>query len=424
MQTFYRVIYRVTLIFLLATGLSQPAVAMVVSVSTPAALIDAINNASPGDVITLAAGTYDIGQNINCATPGSAAQPIVVRAETLGQALIRFDAVEGFKVSARYWVFENLDISGVCANDSDCEHAFHVFGDADFTTIRHSRLHEYNAMIKGNGAGNPYLFPDDVVIEFNEFFNSSVRNTGNPVTFIDVVGGRRWQIRANYIADFGKGGGNQISYGAFLKGNSKDGVFERNLVICELNHTEGTRLGLSFGGGGTSPDSICEEMTCTPEHENGIMRNNLIVNCPDDVGIYLNEALNVQIHHNTLYNNTGIDVRFASSVADLRNNILSGSIRNRDGGTHTKGSNLEMVTLQSFSNWFNDPEGADFSLLDGSQLVDQGENVASVSDDYCGNPRNDGNPDIGAVEYINNNPCDTTQPGSSSGDAIFEDQFE
>ncbi len=382
---------------------------VVVPVGSTQELIDAIGDALPGHVITLAPGTYDVDQNLSCVVDGTAAEPIVVRADQLGDALIRFDAVEGFKVSGAHWTFENLDIEGVCSTHSACEHAFHLFGDADFVQIRGNRMHEYNAMIKSNITSG--AFPDDVVVEFNEFFNSTVRNTSNPVTPIDIVGGRRWQVRANLIADFGKGQGNGISYAAFLKGNSKLGLFERNLVICELNHTGGIRLGLSFGGGGSGPSSICEEGTCTPEHEDGIMRNNLIVNCPDDVGIYLNEAADVRIYNNTIYNTTGVDVRFTASVAELRNNILSGQIRERDGGTAIEGVNLESVSLGEFAAWFTDPANADFGLLDGSSFVDLGETLAEVLADYCANGRDDGSTDLGAVEYDGDGPCDTTLAG-------------
>ncbi len=157
------------------------------------------------------------------------------------------------------------------------------------------------------------------------------------------------------------------------------------------------------------------------------MRNNLIVNCPDDVGIYLNEALDVEILNNTVYNTTGIDVRFAASVAELRNNILSGAIRERDGGSATLGSNLTNVSNFEFRSWFLDPDGADFSLLDGTSIVDLGENLAAVPDDYCSNLRDDGANDLGAVEYAKeiagDGTCDTTQAGGGFPQ-IFSDGFE
>lgn len=402
--------------------LAAPASAAVVPVSTAPQLVNAVNGAAPGDVITLAPGVYDLQQNIFCDNPGTAGQPIVVRAASLGQATIRFNAVEGFNVSAPHWSFENLDIQGVCASHGACEHAFHVVGQADFTIIRNSRLRDYNAAIKGNGQGNPFVFPDDVLIEGNEIYNSTIRQTTNPVTPIDVVGGRRWTVRGNFIHDHAKGQGDFISYAAFLKGNSRDGLFERNLVVCERLHTGGVRLGLSFGGGGSAPASVCEEGVCTPEHRNGMMRNNVIVNCSQDVGIYLNKAQSTKIYNNTLYNTTGIDVRFTASTADLRNNILSGAIRNRDGGTSTKASNREGVTLVQFALWFLNPAGAVFTLLDGSQLVDLGQFLPEVPDDFCGNSRDDGALDIGAVEFDGDGTCDTSRPSGGAG--IFGDGFE
>ena len=178
-----------------------------VPVSTASQLIAAINNAAPGDVITLAPGIYDVSQSLLCDTAGTAAQPIVVRSGALGQSFIRFNAVEGFKVSgAALDVRESGRPRGLPTH-SNCEHAFHVVGAADFTRISHCRLHDFNAMIKGNGEGTPFVFPDDVVIESSELFNSSARQTSNPVTPIDVVGGRRWVIRGNFIHDHAKGAG-------------------------------------------------------------------------------------------------------------------------------------------------------------------------------------------------------------------------
>ncbi|MCP4602892.1 MAG: PE-PGRS family protein [Proteobacteria bacterium] len=392
-------------------GLVSPSIlADEVRVSTTAELLSAISEANAGDEIILADGTYNISSNVSCTADGTPEQPIVVRGDASGGALIRFDALEGFKVQRPYWIFENLEIEGVCESDSNCEHAFHIVGLANHTIVRGVVMHEFNAQIKGNGAdvNGSREYPDDVLIENCEFYNSAPRNTSNPVTPIDVVGGRRWIVRANFIHDHAKGGGNGISYAAFLKGHSYDGIFERNLIVCEYLHTGQTRLGLSFGGGGSSPDSICEESDCSIEHVGGIMRNNIIANCPTDVCIYLNESQDTKIYNNTLYNCTGIDVRFASSNADVKNNILMGRIREREQGTVSLGTNLESLSADDFAAWFTDPANFDFTLLDGTTFVDLGENLAEVSDDFCANDRDDGLNDMGAVEYDGDGICDTT----------------
>jgi MYXO-CTERM domain-containing protein len=394
-----------------------------VPVASAAELAAAIANAAPGDEIILAPGDYLLTNKLSCTAAGTAAQPIVVRAETLGAATIQFDTVEGFHVQASHWQFERLTIEGVCANDSSCEHAFHVTGDAEFTWIHHNRVFGFNAHIKANGTetgpNGERVWPDDVVVEYNELFNPAPRETSNPVTFIDVVGGRRWIVRGNYIHDFAKAGGNMISYAAFLKGNSRDGLIERNLVVCEQLHTGQVRLGLSLGGGGSSPDSICEDATCTPEHQGGIIRNNIIAHCPSDVGIYVNEGADSQIFNNTLYRTSGIDMRFSATTGEVRNNLLMGQLRNRDQATAVFENNLELASQADFQAWFTDPDALDFSLVDGSAFVDQGENLAAVVDDYCANIRDDGSHDLGALEYDRDGTCDTSvpfEPGPGDGD--------
>lgn len=401
----------------------------VVPVASVQALRDAIATAQAGDEIVIAAGTYAVDGNLTASVAGTAVAPIVVRAAQPRSVLIRFSnpgsVAEGFKLQRAWWRIEGLDIEGACIDDSDCEHAFHITGDADHVVIRNNRVRDFNAQIKSNGSpsGSVYVFPDDVLIEGNWFYDTRARNTGNPVTKIDVVGGRRWIVRANTIFDFEKGGGNTISYAAFLKGHSYDGVFERNLVRCAWHTSGGIRLGLSLGGGGTSPDPICEDGSCTPEHQNGILRNNLIMGC-SDVGIYLNKAADSQIHHNTLYATSGIDVRYTASSADLRNNLLGGAIRDRDGGSSTRSGNLAGITPTQFALWFVDPANADFDLLDGSALVDQGVAAPLVTDDFCATPRSDGLPDIGALEYTPQPACTLDQGGGTPRDRIFADGFQ
>ena len=310
-----------------------PLSAAEIHVDDTSGLSAAMDSAGPGDEIILAAGTYTISDPLYPATAGTEEEPIIVRAEEPGAAILETNTAMAFEVRVPHWTFEGRDIQGVCVNHTNCEHAFHIIYQADHTVVRNCVMRDFNAQIKGNGESNgvEMIFPDDVLIEGSELYNESIRATVNPVTPIDVVGGQRWTVRSNFIHDFAKGLSDSVSYAAFYKGNSADGVFERNLVVCEQLHSGGTRVGLSFGGGGSYPDSICEDSDCSTEHSRGIIRNNIVADC-SDVGIYLNESSDTGVYNNTLYNTAGLDVRFATSSADIRNNILSETINLRDGG--------------------------------------------------------------------------------------------
>jgi hypothetical protein len=241
--------------FLAVLLLSGPGLAAVKNVANVSQLQSALASAQAGDEIVLADGTYDVSQNLSCSAEGTAAQPIVVRAANRHAARIRFNASEGFKVSGRYWTFDGLDLEGVCAQDSTCEHAFHVTGHAENFVLRNSRVRNFNAQLKVNAsknASNVYEMPHRGLIERNEVYDTRARNTTNPVTKLNIDTGDDWVVRDNSLHDFSKVATDGVSYGAFMKSGGRRGLFERNLVICTKDAPAGSiRIGLSFGGGGT-----------------------------------------------------------------------------------------------------------------------------------------------------------------------------
>lgn len=419
------------------------------------ALSKTIQRARPGDVITIAPGRYRLGR-ITIKTAGEPDAPIRVRAAAPHTVVLEVTSSTGFKIAAPHWTFENLEVRGRCRKDSSCEHAFHIVGAASGTVIRGNVLRDFNAPIKGNGeTGNAgRVFPNDVLVEGNAFFNTAVRDTRNPVSGFDVVGGKRWTVRGNFFADFAKSGGSQVGYAGFLKGNSSSGVYERNLVICEWRHAGGIRVGLSFGGGGTANTAICDGGDCSRNHSGGIIRNNVIANCAGDVGIYVNKSSDIGIYNNLLFNTYGIDVRFPVSTADVQNNIIAGGLRNRDGGNSTAATNMvagrsyaatlpataryvkKRLTGQdknypnyidpedvawakglvddmldwSGNTWFGhgsnairqlyaDADNLDLRLSAPQKVIDQGAVLPEVVDDFCGHPRKLPPHDLGPIEY-------------------------
>lgn len=349
----------------------------------------ALARAEPGDVITLLPGVYQFsGGSLDASRPGRADAPITVRAAQPGSVRLEFNFTEGFHVSAPYWRFENLTIRGLCKDDSNCEHAFHVSGAASHFAAINNTIADFNAHFKINGADGH--FPDDGVIEANTLFDSHPRRTANPVTPIDLVAASRWLIRANVIRDFIKGDGDRISYGAFAKGAGAGTRFERNLVWCEQNLAgqAGQRVGLSLGGGATGP-AYCRDRKCITEQEHGVIRANLILAC-SDVGIYLNSAADSRIDDNTLIDTAGIDVRFASSTAWLNGNLVDGPIRSRDGGLLHLGDNRSSAVWKSFIGvhpvraLFADTTAGDLRWRGEPPLRDAG---AAATDDLCGAAR-------------------------------------
>jgi parallel beta-helix repeat protein len=391
------------------------------NVSTVAELEKAIAAAKPGDTIVLAAGKYPM-KGATCAANGSSAMPITVKSSTPLAAQIELDALEGFKVTGGHWHFEGLDIRGVCANDGDCEHAFHVTGGkAEGFVLRKSRVRDFNAQLKVNGDigdGGKYQAPHGGLVEYCELNDTHPRNTGNPTTKLNINTGDGWIVRGNTIRDFKKGGGDQVSYGAFMKGGSKNGLFERNLVVCSKDDKSGgTRIGLSFGGGGTGAEfcapAFNPNVPCSIEHTGGVMRNNIIVSC-SDVGIYLNRAKDTSLFHNTLVATGGVDFRFDTTSGLAHGNVMMSKIRQRDGGTFTGTDNLVDQPLSFFTSLYANPLELDFNVKGDASALQQGPAKAEVKDDYCARARPPAKLALGALEHSLGN-CTVVPPPEGSG---------
>ncbi|WP_395848779.1 chondroitinase-B domain-containing protein [Cystobacter fuscus] len=386
--------------------LPLPAVAAVKNVSTVAQLQSALASAGAGDEIVLADGTYAVNANLSCAAEGTTTQPITVRAANRHAARIQFNASEGFKVSGRYWTFDGLTIEGVCPQDTNCEHAFHVTGHAEGFVLRNSRVRDFNAQLKVNATKNSsgvYEMPHRGLVEHNEIYDTHARSTSNPVNKINIDTGDDWVVRDNDVHDFSKAGG--ISYGAFMKSGGKRGVFERNRILCVKDSPAGdTRIGLSLGGGGTG-NAYCApafdpSVPCDPEHTDGVIRNNVIINC-SDVGIYLNKAANTKVLFNTLISTTGVDFRFASTTGEAHGNVMSSVVRARDSGRFDAGTNLMNVATTTWNTWYQAPLSGDLRLKGNvSQLIGAAAARATVTDDFCARPRpSAGAYTLGALEH-------------------------
>lgn len=367
-----------------ATTLKEPiaGITQALRVDSPQAIRQALLDAKPGTRIVVAPGLYPFSQKIRLGNNGRADAPIVLSAEQPGTVWFRFGQVEGILVDRPHWMFENLDIRGVCKRHDDCEHAFHVVGHAAFTTIRNNRITDFNAHIKVNGTNGDW--PDHGLLAHNTLTNSSTRETMKPVVPFDLVGANHWRVQDNLVSNFAKAHGNQVSYGLFMKGASEGGRIERNLVICSPRDISrpGARVGISFGGGGTGP-AVCRDGTCQAyEHRLGLAANNIVAHC-NDTGLDVNQSNQIVLAHNTLINTSGVATRGTLAQARLYGNLYEGVARARDGSQMTAEFN---ETLQHGSAFVN----TDGLLLDWRQQPERVPSLKSLQDDFYRQPRGPG----------------------------------
>ncbi|NML14414.1 hypothetical protein [Azohydromonas caseinilytica] len=344
-----------------------------------AAIAAAMGRARPGQQLVIAPGRYRITHPLQTRAGGTASAPIVVRALRPGEVTLEFETGEGFLVAHPYWVFENLHLRGTCAHHDECEHAFHVVGAARATVLRNNLVEDFNAHIKVNGRGG--VWPDDGLVQFNTLRNGAPRQTRKPVTPLDIVAASGWQVADNLVAHFVKAQGDQISYGMFMKGGGDQGRIERNLVICTTQDISqpGARVGLSFGGGGTSR-AFCRDGRCEAEHAHGLVANNVVAHC-NDTGIHVYRSADIRVAHNTLVNTAGVEVRVPPARAQVEANLLEGFLRARDGGVVRVEDNVVGPLAGT-------PQQVDGLLLQPpGSLAWRAAAPGQIATDFCGTPR-------------------------------------
>ncbi|RDE24819.1 hypothetical protein DV711_04335 [Motiliproteus coralliicola] len=386
----------------LLQSVTEPNALRVITVADTSKFRRAIKNAKPGDHIVLGPGTFKLsGKYLKFSNAGSAELPITLSASKAWTTRIEMNMSEGFYIEAPYWRIQGVELVGTCATDRKCEHAFHIVGEGHHTQLIGNRISGFNSHIKANPKDGKW--PDDALIVGNSFVNPAPRKTRSPVTLIDVVAASGWQVRNNFIANFKKDGSDYTSYAAFFKGAGRNNSFESNVVLCSENkNPKFTQVGLSFGGGGTNT-RVCRDQQCLYEHDEGVIQGNVVANC-SDVGIYLNKSNNTLVSNNTLYNTLGIDVRFPESTAVVINNLFSGRLKERNGGTVKFSSNnwelpVDSTFGDSFATLFSAAHRLDFSLKSSRPEIPEAIENKRMNKDLCGKGSLSNHLYIGAFDY-------------------------
>ncbi|MFN3439000.1 MAG: hypothetical protein ACK41V_14980 [Acidovorax sp.] len=359
-----------------ATTLQAPIAGIVqeLRVDSPQAIRQALRDAKAGTRILIAPGLYPFDRNLGLGNDGRSNAPIVLSTERPGTVWLQFAQLNGIVVDRPHWVFENLDIQGVCSDPGDCEHAFHVVGGGAFTTIRNNRISDFNAHIKVNGSEG--IWPDRGLLAHNTLTNTAPRSGDAPVVAFDLVGANHWRVQDNVVTDIVHSSPKWTTYGIYMKGASEGGRIERNLVVCSSKNISapGVRVGISFGGGSTGA-AFCRDGSCAGfEHRLGLAANNIVAHC-NDTGLDVNQSNQIVLAHNTLINTSGVATRGSLARARLYGNLYEGVARARDGSQITAEFNEKLRPGATLMN-------TDGLLLGWQHTPERIPSFKSLQDDF------------------------------------------
>jgi parallel beta-helix repeat protein len=384
---------------------------------------EAVDNANPGDVIQIAAGTY-VGARIE--RSGTANDWITLTAEPGATVLINapgpnnqhdsnleIETWNGNGVVA-YWIIDGLEVAnapnwGIDIRGNSSNHSHHF-------VVRNNDVHD-------NGTGSEKTgiftaFVDDVVVEGNESYGNGehgiyLSNSGDRFT----VRGNRLYNNMNcglhMNADASQGGDGIISDGVVeantiynnglggCAGINMDGVTDtivRNNLLYD-NHATGIALFQQDG-------AVCS-------HDNRVL-NNTILNESDGrwaITLSHTSCVNNKIFNNILY--TAHSFRGSIELpADMITgfesdyNIVMDRFSIDDGNSvigladwQALGYDTNSILI-NLSQLFVDIGADDYHLAAGSQAIDAGLMLPDVPTDLDGRPRPAGPAfDIGAYEY-------------------------
>ena len=206
-------------IFLLAAALVHAATQTVDSIAT---LQQTINDAAPGDTITLKDGSYTTGKWIMVSRRATAEQPITIAAENVGG--VEINGTHGFNVvqPAAHVIIQGFVLKHASGRNNIAAGTSHV------------RFTRNTFQCVGDG---PYLavIGDDAQVDYNEFRDKktvgnmlSVSGTGSQVA-------RRLWVHHNYFHDFsnaGINGAETLRFGlSQLSLSTGNGLVEHNLFV-------------------------------------------------------------------------------------------------------------------------------------------------------------------------------------------------
>jgi hypothetical protein len=377
-----------------ATGLASADTVNVGSVAELHSAVASANSTGGNRTILLRDGTYTLNDTLYIDAPNI---KIASQSGVRENVVIQGDAMSS---SARVGNLIRVAASNFQLNDVSLQrsrwHLIQIVGEnnADSPVIRNCVLRDaYEQIIKVSiDSANPSVTSDNGLVENSLFEYTAGIGPQYYIGGIDAHGSRNWVVRNNTFRSIISPNTSVAEFAIHFWNGSANNLVEKNLIV---NCDRGIGFGLEERG-----------------NVGGIIRNNMIYHAANagqfaDVGIALANSPGSQVYNNTIVMSNsfpwGIEYRFSSTANVLiANNLTNKPIMNRDGATATVSTNMTAAT----NAWFANPSSGNLHLVSAiSGVVDAGQAISGLSDDFDGETRPQGLAiDIGADEF---NP---TQP--------------
>ncbi|MGB0273035.1 MAG: malectin domain-containing carbohydrate-binding protein [Opitutales bacterium] len=406
-----------------------PEAQRIVPVSNDSELVNAIDNALPGDRIVLADGNY-AGINI-VELKGTPSAPIVFVAANKRQAIIsgskngRNIRLSGCEYLHFYSLrLTNADVWGLTMGPAYSTDT-NSLGCHSMRVVDCEIDHAGQELLKVNGN------------------SSNIEIIGNKLHHTGMSGGNKPYAEGIYIGDGGTG--NDRSHDILIQGNhihniGNDNAWGEaidlkvkiynitivdNLIEDVIVHSQGAITVLinnhNYPSGATDPNIlIARNVIRKVRHHgsgwngagisagsNGVsIINNIIWDTDESALTVTKNAANTSggfhVYHNTLWNDviinqSGLGGANSPVEAILRNNLIKGL----GGSSHDFSAvDSDCVGPLEFSAIANTYTGSGFELNSNSMAIGAGSSLDSVNYDLTGKLRPSGTPSMGALEFL------------------------
>ena len=376
-----------------------------VVVSNAAELADAVVQANSGGdpVILLQDGTYALddmlwveAENVSVRSVSGDRDTVVIQGQGMSGGVSHV-----FNVAGSGFSVEDVTLRDVA------NHAVQLQPGVDNAVIRNVHvLDTGEQMIKvAYDEGDLSLSSDNGLVESCRFEYSAGVGPQWYIGGVDAHNAKNWVVRGNVFRSIRSPGEDVAEHAIHFWSGSEGTLIEGNTIV---NCDRGIGLGLGDRG-----------------HVGGIVRNNMIYHDAGegfaDVGIGAESTTGASIVNNTVFMEHGypnaIECRFAAtSGVTVANNLTNRAIVERDGASATFSSNV----TDAEAGWFVHPPSGDLHLASAvASVVDQGESLTEVTEDFDGQARPQGSGwDVGADEYSSGEepfPDPDPEPSPSPG---------